>query len=42
MVGAQCTETTKSCEEYEKGKNDCQSLNAGDDKRCLLDVNGKW
>ena len=31
-----CIEVTKSCEEYEKGKNLCSELNAGNNKRCLL------
>ena len=36
MKNNQCTEVTKSCSEYEKGKNECTSLDAGANKRCIL------
>ena len=36
MMGTQCTEVTKSCNEYVKGKNKCESLDAGTGKRCVL------
>ena len=36
-----CTEVTKTCTEYEKGKNNCEYLSSGEsNKRCVLDKNG--